>query len=541
MQRSSLYPLLLLIATVLVFGRITTNDFTYWDDAGTIHHNPRLNPPTLKNVFWYWGHSELGLYIPVTYTVWGVLASAARLDSPDEFDIALNPWLFHAASLLVHVGSVLLVFQILRRVIGWDGPSFVGALLFAIHPLQTEAVAWASGLKDVLCGFFALLAIWEYMKFLDEPAAHRRLHYAAALLAFMLSMLSKPTGMLTPLLAGIITYWGMRRPARQLLITLGPWLILSAACGALAKYIQPALGVPVTPLWTRPLIAGDALTFYLRKLVAPINLSIDYGRRPGDVMQHSLVYLTWIVPAVLALWIWRVRKIQPILVAAGLLFLAGLLPVLGLAPFLMQYYSTVTDHYLYLPMLGVALAAAWGLSKVEAPWRYGVCAIVLTTFAALSFIEAWYWQNELTLSQRTVAVNDRSFAGHMSLGNALVRRGRDAEAAEHFRRAVALNPNYASAYESYAKLLMRAGKMDEATQTVRKYIEAVSTYPHYARPDIAELYSNLGRTLLAQGKYQEAMVEFEKALRIDPNRAKAIEGLQQAREKHSATRATSRP
>src|SRR6266568_266030 len=356
MQRASLYPLLLAIATILVFGRIATNDFTYWDDAGTIHHNPRLNPPTAKNVLWYWGHSELGLYMPVTYTVWGALAAVARLDAPDEFAIALNPWLFHAASLIVHVGSVILVFRILRRLSGREGASFAGALVFALHPLQTEAVAWASGLKDLLCGFFALMAVWEYMKFLDESSQRRWVDYAGAVIAFVLSMLSKPTGMLTPILGGIVAYWGLRRPVKQIAMTLGPWLILSVGCGVLAKIIQPALGVPVTALWTRPLIAGDVLMFYLGKLIAPFRLSVDYGRRPVDVAHSWVVYVAWIVPAMLAIAIWRVRESQPLAVAAGLIFLGGLLLVLGLVPFLMQYYSTVTDHYLYLPMLGVALA-----------------------------------------------------------------------------------------------------------------------------------------------------------------------------------------
>src|SRR5678815_2347272 len=129
MRRSSVYSILLVILTLIVFGRIAANDFTYWDDAGTIHHYPRLNPPTASKVLWYWGHSELGLYIPVTYSVWGILAAAAQLDAPDQFGIALNPWLFHAASLIVHVGSVLIVFQILRRVTGRDGPGLVGAML----------------------------------------------------------------------------------------------------------------------------------------------------------------------------------------------------------------------------------------------------------------------------------------------------------------------------------------------------------------------------------------------------------------------------
>ena len=535
MRRSFAYPLLLAILTLLVFGRIAGNDFTYWDDAGTIHHNPRLNPPTASNVLWYWGHSELGIYIPVTYTVWGVLAAVARLDAPDEFGIALNPWLFHAASLIVHAGSVLLVFQILRKLIRRDGPSFVGALLFAIHPLQTESVAWASGLKDVLCGFFALLAVWEYLNFADESTPHRRWHYAAALAAFVLSMLSKPTGMLTPVLAGIVAYWGLRLPLRQLTVSLGPWLILSAACGALAKYIQPALGVPLTPLWTRPLIAGDALAFYLRKLVAPINLTIDYGRRPVDVIKSSWFYFAWVVPAVVAVLIWRVRKSQPLLVASGLLFLAGLLPVLGLLPFLMQYYSTVTDHYLYLPMLGVALAAAGALHRYEKSWVYAAAGVVLLIFGALSFVEAEHWQNELTLSEHTVAVNDRSFVGHTSLANALVRRGRDDLAEAHFRRSIELNPDYVPAYEGYGNLLLREKKLDAATEVIRKYIAAISTYPPYARPDMAALHTNLGNALLARGKYGDAIEEFEKALKVDPQRTNAREGLALARQKLQAT------
>ncbi|HEV8290680.1 MAG TPA: tetratricopeptide repeat protein, partial [Tepidisphaeraceae bacterium] len=226
---------------------------------------------------------------------------------------------------------------------------------------------------------------------------------------------------------------------------------------------------------------------------------------------------------------------------AALIFLAGLLPVLGLVPFLMQYYSTVTDHYMYLPMFGAALGVAWVVSRYERRWVYVVSAVVLMIFAVLSFIEAGYWQTELTLSQHTIAVNERSFAGHTSLANALVRRGRDGEAAVHFRRAMEINPDYASAYEGYSQLLMRAGKVDEATEYVRKYIQAVSTYPEYARPDIAGAYTNLGNALLARGKYEEAIGEFEKALKIDPKRAKAQEGLRQAREKLSATRPTTRP
>src|SRR5215213_4135262 len=118
MRLSSVYLLLLLVIMLLVFARVCTNDFTYWDDAATIHHNPRLNPPDADKVLWYWANPESGLYIPMTYTVWGALATVARMDTPDEFGITLNPWQFHTASLIVHIGSAILVFWILLRLSG---------------------------------------------------------------------------------------------------------------------------------------------------------------------------------------------------------------------------------------------------------------------------------------------------------------------------------------------------------------------------------------------------------------------------------------
>ena len=153
--------------------------------------------------------------------------------------------------------------------------------------------------------------------------------------------------------------------------------------------------------------------------------------------------------------------------------------------------------------------------------------------AILSFVQAGHWKNELTISQHSVAVNEKSFVAHTSLANALVRRGNDQEAAVHFRRSIELNPDYASAYEGYSQLLTRTGRLDLATETVRKYIQAVSTYPEGARPDIAGAYTNLGQALLARGKYEEAAEEFQKALKIDPKRAAAQEGRQQARQKMS--------
>jgi Tfp pilus assembly protein PilF len=540
MRRERLFPILLIVITLLVFGRIATHDFTYWDDPGTLFQNPRLNPPTIKKVLWYWTHTELGIYIPFTYTVWGAIAAIARLESPDQYGIALNPWLFHSVSILVHVGSGLLVYQILRRIIRNDGASFAGALLFALHPVQVESVGWASGLKDVLCGFFAFLSIWQYMKAIDNPPneaeippskSRRNLHYIFALLAFIFSMLSKPTGMLTPLLAAIIAYFCLQKPLRQIALTLGPWFILSALCALVARLVQTGEGVPSTPLWTRPLIVGDSLAFYLIKLIAPVNLTVDYGRRPTVVVQSPLIYFAWLLPAIVGFAIWSVRKKYPLLVPAALLFVAGVLPLLGLVRFLMQYFSTVADHYLYMPMLGPALALAWLLSYKPNRILKAAAAVWLTILGFLSIAEAGHWENELTLWAHTLEVNPHSFAGHVAYANALSRRGRDAEADVHYRRAIEVNPSYAQAYDAYAFLLIRYGRIDDAIQHIRKHIATVSTYPSEIRPNIAKSHTMLGQVLLTRGKTQEAIGEFEKALKVNPDYKDAHDGLRAARQR----------
>jgi tetratricopeptide (TPR) repeat protein len=191
---------------------------------------------------------------------------------------------------------------------------------------------------------------------------------------------------------------------------------------------------------------------------------------------------------------------------------------------------------MYLPMLGPAIVLAWLLSRYERRWLAVAAGMTLTIFALVSFVNAGHWKNELTLAEHSVAVNQNSFAAHTLLGDALARRRRDQDAAVHFRRSIEVNPDYAPAYEGYSQLLVRSGRLDEATATVRRYIKAVSSYPEYARPDIAGAYTDLGLALLARGKYEEALGEFQQALKIDPTRAKAKAGMQEARQKMMTSR-----
>lgn len=158
----------LIIATFAVFAPVCGSEFVAWDDNLNVSKNPSFNPPTIETVAEYWKGPYLDLYIPVTYTIWGLLAAVAQVSVPDAMGIRLNPYVFHTANLLVHLTAVLAAYALLRRLIGRQWPALAGAMLFAIHPLQVEPVAWVTGLKDVLSGMLTIAALWQYVCYADE-------------------------------------------------------------------------------------------------------------------------------------------------------------------------------------------------------------------------------------------------------------------------------------------------------------------------------------------------------------------------------------
>ena len=150
----------------------------------------------------------------------------------------------------------------------------------------------------------------------------------------------------------------------------------------IGKLSQPAPQIMSTPFWSRPLIAGDALAFYLWKLLLPWRLALDYERTPRYLLHQWWFYVTWMVPVLAAAGIWLWKPGRHWLGAGALLMVAGLSPVLGFVNFDYESYSTVADHYFYLPMLGVALAAAWALARFASRGIVIVVGAFLLAFAA---------------------------------------------------------------------------------------------------------------------------------------------------------------
>lgn len=524
----------------LAFIRLCGSDFTWWDDQGTIHGNGLLNPPTLATLRYYWTTPDQGLFIPVTYTVWTVLAKIAYVGRPDEFGILLNPWPFHTASVLVHIASALLVLNLLRRLIGQEVPALLGALFFALHPVQVEPVGWVSGFKDVLCWCLSLASLLVYVRRVQEVGDRplwRGWEMPTCSLLLALAILSKPTAMVIPAAMWLIDGLLLRREWKRSAIALIPLFVLAAAGAVLARQAQYVEHVRAAALWERPFIVGDTLAFYVRKILCPATLTIDYGRMPRVAMSSPLVYVWWLVPAgLVALALWQ-RHRRPIWLAATGLFLIGVAPVTGITTFQMQNYSTVTDHYLYFALLGPALALAWALAHWPSRALRGATAIVLLALGVRTFLQTATWYDSFTLFQHAIQANPRTFLARANLAGAYLRRlPPQPDKAEHLvDEAYAIAPDVFFVLDAYASTKAGVGKRAEALKAWEEADRALAEGPRTKsiRGDFA---ADVANNLLGMHEYDEALKWATKAIAFEPNNPHAVAALVAAR---AATKAAS--
>jgi len=532
---------------------VTTAKFTTWDDLETVAENPRLESVSRATLSYYWRHPAMDLYIPVTYSAWALLASlpqgtVARSSSTTS---TLNPAWFHCANLAVHMLCGLVIFGILRRLLQKQWPAVAGALLFLLHPVQVEPVAWMSGLKDALAGVLGLFALYGYVRSVrppDNPQGGR--WFEVATLAFVLALLAKPSAMAVPLAALVVGILWFEQSMVAVLRRLWLWFGLAALCGILVTITQPASHLDAVPLWQRLFVASDALLFYFRQLVWPARLAVDYGRTPQSVLSHWSGYATVVVVAASALFAWYFRTRMREVWIGGVLFVALLLPVLGLVPFDFQHYSTVADHYVYMALLGPALIAGGVLSRAPR-WGFAVMAIVLGCLAVKSHAQTMTWQDGRALFTHMVVVNPKSFLGHNNLGFEIVAAGAPADAIPHYeeairlfpgyrdahanlawvrarlgdrqgaideyRRALAIDPDFLQARQGLASSLAAANQLEESLVAMRRVLEL--------SPDSGVWHANTGAVLARLGRYTEAIVEYEEALRLEPGMARATQAL----------------
>jgi tetratricopeptide (TPR) repeat protein len=527
-DRVLLILLLLVVTVTAAFWQVRSHDFIDFDDDYLIYNNANYQPVTAEHLAEFWRAPFAQIYMPMTYMAWAGLAQVAVVTpAPGEKPISsltplYDPGIFHSFNLLLHVLSSLLVFALLRILFQSDWAAALGALFWALHPAQVESVAWATELKGVLAGFFSLLSLWLYAAYnarfqvgvasdkqaKDAPSPRPGLYlYALAVVCFALALLSKPSAACVPFLAFLVDWW-QRRSVRAALARTAPWLLLCLPILYMARQGQP-MTEPLAPLWARPLIALDALAFYLGKVFWPFQLRLEYSRSPQWVLQTGLLYWTWIFPVALAGVLWWRRRQWPGLTLGFALFVAAMLPTSGLIPFVFQYYSTVADRYLYLPLLGFAAGLAWLLARRPSRFKFGLAATAMLFLAALSWEQTTLWGDEAALYRHTIRLNPRSWQSRINLSLGLEEKGQTKEAIRLLREAKRALPDYAEPYNNMGSILRKRGKTAAA---IEYFVRATEL-----SPTMTIAYCNLGEAYIDLKQYKYALLAYRRAAELEPD------------------------
>jgi tetratricopeptide (TPR) repeat protein len=444
----------------------------------------------------------------------------------------LDPRGFHLTNVLLHAANAALAFLALRSLTGAFWRSAAVALLFAVHPLRTEAVAWVSERKGVLSALFGLLALWTYAGYARSPGAGR---YLLVVVALALSLMAKPALVTFPCLALLMDWWplGRARTAadwRRLAVEKLPLLILVLGFSVVAYRTQASTGalglMDVFPLSVRLKNAIVSYAVYLALSVYPVGLAHFYPH-PGTSLPLWKVTGASVLLAVVTASAIVLRRRAPYLLAGWLWYLGTLVPMIGLVPVGGIAYA---DRHTYFPQIGVLLAVCWGVADLAAGRRVVAFAAGVAAAIALAvgrYYQTQYWRNSLALWQRDIDVVEPYATGLNALGDVLAAAGRDEEAAKRYRAALANDSTFGPALANLANLASRKanvallqGNLDEAA---REFDQACRLGPGHS-----SAFSGYGRVELMRNRIDHALALFQQALVLEPESAVAHEGMGQA-------------
>jgi len=499
---------LLLISVTLVAYQRAWNAGFVWDDDVYVTTNRLLTAPDGLRRIWFSLESP-SQYFPLVYT-------AFRL----EYALwGLHPAGYHWVNILLHAANAVLVWQLLRR-LRVPGAWFAAAL-FALHPVHVESVAWITERKNVLMGFFFLLALLFWTRFLEKPVKWR--WYALALGCYALALFSKTTACTMPAALFLILWLKSAPITWRRAGQIAPFVVLGIGMGLVTIWWERfhqgtqgelfAIGLP-----ERFLIASRAIWFYLGKLAWPAHLSFSYPQWTISAT-HPADYLWLVATAALAGAIFMARRYAGRSVeVAAIFFITTLSPMLG---FIMLYtfrYSFVADHYQYLASIGPLALVAAGTTTAfdffQERRRFLqpiLCGAVLLLLGLRTWQQCGAYHDLEALWRSIIAENPESWMAHNNLGIRLAQTERVDEALVHYHKALELNPTYAIAYYNLGNALMRARRVDEAIDQYNKALEL--------EPRISPAHKTLADILLRRGQVPEAIAHLEKALAIDGTNA----------------------
>ena len=541
--KTLLQSAILIVATLWIYWPALQGDLI-WDDIALVSTNSNLR--SLHGLWNLWFATPASDYWPLTWTFLWI-----------EWHLWGNqPLGYHLCSLALHIASAFLLWRLLCR-LGLRG-GWIGALLFVIHPLAVESVAWISEIKNTLSLPFFLLACDAWL----DAEEQKNSGYLRSIFYYLAAMLAKTSTVMLPAILLLYCWWKRGRVTRQEIGRMTPYAAIALVMGAVTIYFQTH-GYDDHPIETgdfsaRLMGAIFGIFFYLQKFALPLDLITIYPRWNFD--SFSLLQLLVVLGLFgTAFALWHQRKGWGRHAIFGLGFFAlNLLPVLGLLKMRYMGITSVADHFVYLPMLGLIALVVGSVDQAAAllpptarPIGIGAIAMALLLLFSMSRDYAGHYLNQETFWSYTAERNPDAWLAHVNLGNAYYREGRLPEALEEFQTTVRLYPNSPEAYNDLAGTLVDMGRTADA---IAPYQQALVVNPTYAeahlnfalalfklsrnregldhlqqalklRPESASIHYSAGVDLAQIGRIQDAISQYEQAVSIDPLYADALDNL----------------
>ncbi len=544
-DRRSVYLIcaLLIVITIAVYWRVATFDFINFDDEPYVKYNPRVAEGlTVDGIKWSLTSTYQSIWMPLVWISYMVDHDISSLTGSTS--AGADPHVCHVTNVLLHIANSLLLFLCLRWMTGRTWLSAFVAAVFAVHPLRVESVAWIAERKDVLSTFFWMLTMLAYVRYVRRPGAWR---YVLVAVAFALGLMAKPMLVALPIALLILDYWPLNRlGSNDGQTTLWgavrekiPLLVLAGATAVLAVRATDA---EVVNQGQRVVVAGQVWPFgervanafvsyaqYILMTFWPRDLAVFYPH-PGHTLPPLIVAVSVLVLAALSLAAYFMHRIGKRYFAAGWLwYVVTLLPAIG---FVQVGKAGIADRFTYVPSIGLLLIVGWGASELIGRFRpdvqriaaTGLGVAVVALLMCLSYVQVGHWRNSYELFTHTIRVTKPNAQARLNLGGFMQEQGKVAEAIRQFREALRIEPDNTDIMYSLACVLTNRGKTEDLKEAITLFQGVLKVAPG------GELTHNyLGVALAKSGRLDDAIVHFEEALRLNPNRPEAQANLDRAR------------
>ncbi len=504
----------LAFACVAIYGQTLTHDFLNHDDPLAVTENYAVQAGmSWANVVWAFTNNRTTYLVPITWMSHMV----------DCELYGLHPWGHHLTSLILHSMNAILLFLVLARMTRRLWPSALVAALFAVHPLNVEAVAWVAERKGVLSALFCIAALGGYGWYRRRPNPAR---YLVVVSLSLLAMMSKPSVLTLPFVLLLLDYWPLERIDRTLPVAAMFRRAFRLALGKLPLLMLTAAFCAVTLSMTAtnsgniqkglelsfPVRCGNALVvyvIYLAQMLWPLHLAVFYSN-PGVFPLWEVAGAAAVLAGITAFCLYRFRRC-PYLLVGWFWYLGTLVPVIGLVP---TGFWSHADRYTYIPLVGIFFMLVWGAADLAAALRLSRRSLFLVSGAILAFltvcsvVQTTCWRNSETLFRHALAIGEESTFAYSGLSQGALDERRYDEAESLLKRALELDPKNINALSNMGALALDRWRYDEAETWLKKALDC--------NPGIPNALNNLGLLYLEQRRYDEAETWLSRALQVDP-------------------------